>query len=189
MELDDIETAFTSPVRLYKSGKKYLIRCNIASNSLSSGTFKCYDEHTNPVSLDKLENTAVKIIPLLEVQGIKFTSKTFTLELALKQIMIIENPDFMNECFIQPDHIKSIRQNNSDKEINNEEINDEEINTTKSDKNINLENKKEKENSLQEIDSENILEDTQLIVDKEESTEKMWRKICKKVFRKIFRKS
>ena len=175
MELDDIETAFTSPIRLYKSGKKYLIRCNIASNSLSSGTFKCYDEHTNPVSLDKLENPAVKIIPLLEVQGIRFTSKTFTLELALKQIMIIENPDFMNECFIQPEHIKSIRQNNPDKEINDEEINNEEINATESiesSENINSENKKEKEDSLQEMDSENILEDTQLIDHKEEDTEK-----------------
>ena len=117
MELDDIETAFTSPIRLYKSGKNYLIRCNIANNSLSSGTFKCYDEHTNPVSLDKLDNSAVKIIPLLEVQGIRFTSKNFTLELALKQIMIIEDPDFMNECFIQPGNIKSIRQNQSEANI------------------------------------------------------------------------
>ena len=114
MELDDIETAFTSPIRLYKSGKNYLIRCNIANNSLSSGTFKCYDEHTNPVSLDKLDNTGVKIIPLLEVQGIRFTSKNFTLELALKQIMIIEDPDFINECFIQPGNIKSIRQKESE---------------------------------------------------------------------------
>ena len=110
MELDDIETAFSSPIRLYKSGKNYLIRCNIANTSLSSGTFKCYDEHTNPVSLDKLENPSIKIIPLLEVQGVKFTSKNFSLELALKQIMIIEDPDFMNECFIQPGNIKSIRQ-------------------------------------------------------------------------------
>ena len=114
MELDDIETAFTSPIRLYKSGKNYLIRCNIANNSLSSGTFKCYDEHTNPISLDKLDNTGVKIIPLLEVQGIRFTSKNFTLELALKQIMIIEDPDFINECFIQPGNIKSIRQKESE---------------------------------------------------------------------------
>ena len=110
MELDDIETAFSSPIRLYKSGKNYLIRCNIANTSLSSGTFKCYDEHTNPVSLDKLGNPSIKIIPLLEVQGVKFTSKNFSLELALKQIMIIEDPDFMNECFIQPGNIKSIRQ-------------------------------------------------------------------------------
>ena len=121
MELDDIETAFTSPIRLYKSGKNYLIRCNIANTSLSSGTFKCYDEHTNPVSLDKLDNTAVKIIPLLEVQGIRFTSKNFTLELALKQIMIIEDPDFMNECFIQPGNIKTIRQ--KEVEVNTETSN------------------------------------------------------------------
>ena len=121
MELDDIETAFTSPIRLYKSGKNYLIRCNIANNSLSSGTFKCYDEHTNPISLDKLDNTAVKIIPLLEVQGIRFTSKNFTIELALKQIMIIEDPDFMNECFIQPGNIKSIRQKESEISVEAEE--------------------------------------------------------------------
>ena len=29
LEITDIETAFTSPVKLYKSGKKYLIRCNL----------------------------------------------------------------------------------------------------------------------------------------------------------------
>tara|TARA_Y100000748_G_scaffold256376_2_gene222769 strand:+ start:115 stop:1320 length:1206 start_codon:yes stop_codon:yes gene_type:complete len=117
MELDDIETSFTSPIRLYKSGRNYLIRCNIANTSLSSGTFKCYDEHTNPISLDKLDNTEVKIIPLLEVQGIRFTSKNFTLELALKQVMVIEAPDFMNECFIQPGNIKSIRQKTPEPEI------------------------------------------------------------------------
>ena len=146
MELDDIEAAFTSPVRLYKSGKNYLIRSNIANNSLSTGTFKCYDEHSNPVSLDKLDNTTIKIIPLLEVQGIRFTSKNFTLELALKQIMIIENPDFMNECFIQPRNIKSIRQNKS------------EINLEASNK---YQNTEQFNNQLENIDNSQNIKDPQ----------------------------
>ena len=59
-----------SPIRLYKSGKYYLVRCYLANLSIANGLFKCYDESSNPISIDVLENNQNKIIPLIEVQGI-----------------------------------------------------------------------------------------------------------------------
>ena len=47
MEYDDIESSFVSPIRLYKSGKYYLVRCYLANLSIANGLFKCYDESSN----------------------------------------------------------------------------------------------------------------------------------------------
>ena len=103
LERDEIETNFVSPLRLYKSGKYYLIRVYLASDSLANNLFKCYNDASHPVPYDVLQKDNVKVIPLLEIQGIKFSSRNFSLDIGLKQIMVLENPDFLQKCFIQKD--------------------------------------------------------------------------------------
>jgi len=103
LERDEIETNFVSPLRLYKSGKYYLIRVYLANNSLVNNLFKCYDENSHPVSYDILQQQNINVIPLLEIQGIKFTSRNFSLDIGLKQIMVLEKPDFLQKCFIKKD--------------------------------------------------------------------------------------
>ena len=107
LERDEIETNFVSPLRLYKSGKYYLIRVYLANNSLVNNLFKCYDDDSHPVSYDVLQQKNVNVIPLLEIQGIKFSSRNFSLDIGLKQIMVLEKPDFLQKCFIKKDLGKS----------------------------------------------------------------------------------
>ena len=75
LERDEIETNFVSPLRLYKSGKYYLIRVYLANNSLVIILFKCYDENSLPVSYDVLLKQNINVIPLLEIQGINNSPK------------------------------------------------------------------------------------------------------------------
>ena len=56
LEHDDIENKFTAPIRTYKSGKYYLIRCYLPNITINEGLLKCYDENLNPLPID-LQNS------------------------------------------------------------------------------------------------------------------------------------
>lgn len=90
----DIESAFTSPIRIFKSGKYYLLRVHVKPN------VKVYNEVDAIVSLDDVKPD-MNIISILEVQGIKFTSRNFQIEIELKQSMIVSPDPFLDECFIK----------------------------------------------------------------------------------------
>jgi hypothetical protein len=117
LEKDDIESAFTSPFKIFKSGKFYLLRVNVKQN------IKIYDEsdqiiQSENVSADKM------LISILEIQGIKFTSRNFQIEIELKQSMIVSPDPFLDECFIK----KPIKRSNVNGLIKDELI--EEKNTS-----------------------------------------------------------
>ena len=85
---DDI-TSMMSPVcRLYKSGKKILIRTNI-TNHKRSGKVKCiiYNENQEPLDSSDILSEH-NIIPLICIDGIRFTSRSFEISIVLTQIMI-----------------------------------------------------------------------------------------------------
>ena len=94
LEKDDIESAFTSPFKIFKSGKYYLLRVNVKQN------IKIYDEKDQIINIDDISNDKT-IISILEIQGIKFTSRNFQLEIELKQSMIVSPDPFLDECFIK----------------------------------------------------------------------------------------
>ena len=41
------------------------------------------------------------IISILEIQGIKFTSRNFQIEMELKQVMVLNNEPIFNSCLIK----------------------------------------------------------------------------------------
>lgn len=94
LEKDDIESAFTSPFKIFKSGKYYLLRVNVKQN------IKIYDEKDQIISIDSITNDK-PIISILEIQGLKFTSRNFQIEIELKQAMIVSPDPFLDECFIK----------------------------------------------------------------------------------------
>ena len=101
LELNDIETAFASPMRIYKSGKYYLVRVNVKVNyGTSAPIVKIYNENELPVDIDDVtpENN---IISIIEVQGIKFTSRNFQIELELKQSMVLNSEKIFENCLIK----------------------------------------------------------------------------------------
>ena len=142
LEKDDIETAFTSPIKVFKSGKNYLIRVNIKQG------IKIYDEENNLVDLDLVTNQQ-NIISILEIQGIKFTSKNFQIEIELKQCMTVSPDPFLEKCFIK-NNLKNV---NNYKSENFDNFN---YNELKKEKDLFLEtnmfNKKILEQNNEEID-------------------------------------
>lgn len=102
LEQSDIESAFTSPIKLFKSGKFYLLRVNVKPN------IKVYNERDEIISIDDV-NPDMNIISILEIQGIKFTSRNFQIEIELKQSMVVSPDPFLDVCFIK----KPITRNDS----------------------------------------------------------------------------
>lgn len=97
MELNDIEGAFTSMLKLYKSGKYYLIRANIKNN------IKIFDENVNSTVKMTCEDitASTNMITVIEIQGVKFVSKNFQIELEIKQCMVVSPDPFSDNCFIK----------------------------------------------------------------------------------------
>jgi hypothetical protein len=101
LEECDIESAFNSTIRVYKSGKYYLVRTNIKNNHNNLPAIKIYNEHEIPLSIDDI-NSETNIISILEIQGIKFTSRNFQIEIEMKQVMVLDNEPIFESCLIKP---------------------------------------------------------------------------------------
>ena len=101
LDKSDIETAFTSPMRIYKSGKFYLVRVNVkVTSSTNVPNVKIYNENETPLTIDDITNDTT-VISILEVQGIKFTSRNFQIEIELKQSMILNSDALFESCLIK----------------------------------------------------------------------------------------
>jgi hypothetical protein len=102
MELseDDIESYFTPTVKLFKSGKQYLVRVNINQLVNGSPAAKIYDEFEVDVAPDTL-NDKNTIITIIEVQGVRCSAKSFQIDLILKQIMVIKPVEIFDKCIIK----------------------------------------------------------------------------------------
>ena len=102
LEKEDIENAFTSLMRVYKGGRFYLVRVNLGKNkSLSQKPFTCFDDQENPVDPEVIKDQNIKVIPLLEVLGVKFSSKSFQIEVCLRQLMVVNEKEMFNTCLIK----------------------------------------------------------------------------------------
>ena len=98
----DIESAFSSPTKIYKSGKYYLVRCNVKINtSTNNPSIRIYSEDETPLTIDDITYDK-KIISVIEIQGIKFTSRSFQLDIEMKQVMLLDNDLIFEKCVIQP---------------------------------------------------------------------------------------
>ena len=99
LEKEDIEQSFASPVKMYKSGKEYIVRTNIPSRAGIS-TMKIYDEEEKPVPLEEIvENTKVMVI--LEIQGIRSSTKSFQVDIEVKQMMVMKPEEIFNTCIFK----------------------------------------------------------------------------------------
>ena len=108
--LDDIQELMTPIMRSFKSGKNILIRCNIKNHKCS-----VYDENELLLDLDKF-TVEQEIIPLVSINGVKFSSRNFAIEFNLTQIMILTSKDDLEKnCLIKASSLKK----NSRRETNN----------------------------------------------------------------------
>jgi hypothetical protein len=108
LEKSDVESAFNSIIRIYKSGKYYLVRSNIKSlNITNEPAVKIYNENEISINYQDVKNEHF-LLSILEIQGIKFTNRNFQIEIELKQIMVLDNEPIFDNCVI-----KIAKKNNS----------------------------------------------------------------------------
>ena len=153
LEENEIETAFNSTIRVYKSGKCYLVRTNIKNNASSNlPAIKIYDEKEGALNMTDITNET-NIICILEIQGIKFTSRNFQIEIELKQVMVLDNEPEFDNCMIKSSKKQDFNLNN---EKNVDDI--KELETIKELATINLGNEPTILNNIVEENVQNTLD-------------------------------
>lgn len=100
LDEDDIESYFTPTVKLFKSGKQYLVRVNMSQRINGTPAVKIYDEAEVDVAPEALDDKT-SMISILEVQGVRCSAKSFQIELVLKQIMVIKPLEIFEKCIIK----------------------------------------------------------------------------------------
>ena len=126
LELTDIESAFSSPIKVYKSCKYYLLRSNIKTNYLNGNPIiKIFNENEENMNVEDV-NAETNFISILEIQGIKFTTRNFQIEVEVKQIMTMNQDIIFENCLIKKhDNIGgSIQEFKDNKKINQVDVDD-----------------------------------------------------------------
>ena len=99
LEMDDIENSFTSPMKVYKSGKSYIIRTNIPTR-LGKPVLKIYNEDEKDVSYDEIKE-GTNVMAILEIQGIRCSARSFQIDIEIKQMMVLKTYDLFNTCILK----------------------------------------------------------------------------------------
>ena len=99
LEMTDIEDSFTQIMKSYKSGKNYLIRTNVPTKTGGNGicSLKIYDENEKNIDPETITDKT-EIMTILEIQGVKCSSKSFQIEIEMKQMMVLNPVDLFEKC-------------------------------------------------------------------------------------------
>ena len=93
---DDIQEYMTPIMRSYRGGKKFLIKTNIKQDKLI-----IYDENEKKINVTDYDD-ANEFIPLLNINGIRFSKSSFIIDIILIQFMILYPCDkFENQILIK----------------------------------------------------------------------------------------
>ena len=98
---DDIESAFTSVTRLYNSGKNYLVRVLLKQSPKDNNNDLVYNQRGELLPTEEV-TSSTEIIPLVKVDCIRFSSRSFTMEVILNQVMVLDNTSQIKGCVIDP---------------------------------------------------------------------------------------
>lgn len=91
-----IEDSFTPISKLYKSGKFHSVRVNIPTR-LGKCSLKIFDESEQEVPLEEIRDSS-SLLTILEIQGIRCSSRTFQLDIEVKQMMVLKPVELFETC-------------------------------------------------------------------------------------------
>lgn len=128
MEKSDIDELILSTMKPYKHGKNFLLKTHIKLDKLN-----IYDENENKISIDDFDNTH-EFIPLVNISNIKFSTKNFSIEIFLTQIMVLlPSDEFEKQLLIKTEQPKHLVNSNTTTSNNNPGSTDNNtLNTTES---------------------------------------------------------
>ena len=125
MERTDIENNFVNISKSYKGGKYHLIRVgmNTPGDSRNKGkSCVVFDEYENVISAEDIQESDC-IEGILEVQGVRFTSKSFQIDMMCKQVKICQQESTFDKCMIKHREVRSPEDKRGDTEtVNNIDI-------------------------------------------------------------------
>ena len=104
-----IEDYFTNPIKVYKSGKYYLLRVNIQS-VLDKPAIKFYDDNENNIDYTTISDKN-NLMSILEVKGIKCSATSFQIELDLKQVLVMQDTNIFEKCLLKTNNIETKQEN------------------------------------------------------------------------------
>ena len=131
MEIHEIENYFTSPLRIFKSGKFYIARVVINTN-LGKPLLKIYDEDENLINMDQVDDK-VNIMSILEIKGIKCSATSFQIEIEIKQMMVLKPENLFEKCLFKTNHAISMKTEENLTPIENDVVIEENIQNVKED--------------------------------------------------------
>lgn len=103
LEETDIETSFSSSLKLYKAGRQYLLRASVPCNLGICG-MKIYDESQTIVGIDSITDDS-NVMTILEFQGIRTSARSFHLDIEIKQMMVLPEDRLFETCLLStPSH-------------------------------------------------------------------------------------
>ena len=170
MTLEDIEDLMTPLIKTYKHGKNFLLKNNIKLDK-----FKIYDENENNVTIDNY-NLTHEFIPLVNINGVKFSSKNFSIDLVLTQMMVMyPSEEFEQQVLIKtnkkPEVLEEIRESSELVKVEKEEL-DESKELDEYKELVALETKVELElEESGELDESNELDESKVLGELEELEE------------------
>ena len=103
MERTDIENNFVNITKSFRGGKHHLIRVGMNTpNEPRQKGKECvvFDEYENVITIEGIQEND-NIEGILEVQGVRFTSKSFQVELMCKQLKISQKESTFDKCMIR----------------------------------------------------------------------------------------
>ena len=172
MEMHDIENYFTSPLKIFKSGKFYIARVNIATH-LGKPSLKIYNDDEKIINIEDVkENT--NVMTILEIKGIKCSSTSFQIDVELKQMMTLKKDNLFDNCIFKSNHSSNPPMDNSSKSLVVEtkqpdiHINNDNTNTSSHQRIEEEKNDIEEETRKLFIDTTNDLEQTSGGIDTDE---------------------
>ena len=170
LEKSDIENSFSSSLKIYKSGKNYILRVNI-SNVLGTPHLKIFNENRELVDLENITEED-RIISILEFRGIKCSPRGFQIEIEAKQFLVLSPVNIFDNCILLGTNNYSERLHNNIEENNIETSHGTTMNEElENDSLDNLETPSEPESEhIQEDQIETILEEPIEIIDIQEET-------------------
>ena len=114
---DDINDFITPIMRSYKGGKKFLIKANIKPEKIN-----LYDENEKKLTLADYDSNN-EIIPLLNINGIRFSKSSFIIDIMLVQFMVLYPSDSLeNQILIKINKKKEVTLENSNINKANSEV-------------------------------------------------------------------
>lgn len=100
-ELDesDIENTMTSPYKMYKAGKLFIVRTGVSVN-LGKIDLKIYDEDENELQHEDLKD-GTQVMVILEFKGIKCSARSFQFEIEMKQMLVSKPVQLFQQCLLK----------------------------------------------------------------------------------------